>query len=42
MVAVDRIIPSAKIGFAVSIQVDGAIDAVIALKVLMQIILVVR
>ena len=42
MVAVNRVVPAAEVRLAVSIQIDGAVHTVFALKILVQVILVVR
>ena len=42
VMAVNRVVPAAEIRLAVGIQINGAIHAVFALKILVQIILVVR
>ena len=42
MVAIDRVIPAAKVRLAVGIQIDGAIHAVVPFKIFVEVILVVR
>ena len=42
MVAIDRVIPAAKVRLAVGIQIDGAIHAVVPFKIFVEVILVIR
>ena len=42
VVAVDWVIPAAKVRLAVGIQIDGAIHAVVPFKIFVEVILVIR